>query len=395
AAAQLVAVGQVLRSLSVEERINGLVRWAAAWCSPTDPYRRAALEQLPAVTGLSREMVARGIDVAFESVEAHRLHQWWEREGAQGSGGAMSAHIWSSNVFVAGLPPVLASLLAGIPCLIKAPEGKPDFAVLLARSWADRDLLVGPCLAAASWSRDRHNLTDALLLKAGSVVVFGEDRTVDSIRKRVDALPCDPPVLGFGHRLSIAALGPELLPDPEALERAVEGLAWDSLAWDGAGCLTPRWIFVEGGPAEAERLARLAAPLVAKVAKDLPPAAPLDAGSGAERAAWLGRAGFEGWSAQGRGWAVASLAEARLDPLPPPRCLAFLPVEDFGSLSSVLAPLGARLQGLAYGGEGARRASLSELLRPLGLSIAVQPGMLQRPPVDWNHDDVRILESFC
>jgi hypothetical protein len=58
-----------------------------------------------------------------------------------------------------------------------------------------------------------------------------------------------------------------------------------------------------------------------------------------------------------------------------------------------LAPLGDHLQGLAYLGDDARRESLAAALGR-GLSLSVPAGMLGRPPIDWNHDGVRILNSL-
>jgi len=306
----------------------------------------------------------------------------------------LSGHIGSSNVFVCGLPPVIASLLAGVPAFLRPPSSQPEFAVLLARSWNERALLGGASLAAASWSREDLETTRALARAADRLFVFGEDATVESLRDLAGAQAPESRVLGFGDRFSVAALGRELLLDPDATDDALEGLCVDCLAWDGAGCLTPRWIFVEGDAEEAVRLARLSAPLLGRAAEDLPPGAPLDAAAGSARAGWLGRAGFDAWSRQGPGWAVAALSEARLSPAPPVRTLAFLPVTDLGALGELLAPLGPRLQGLAYGGSAERREKLATSLAPRGLSRVVEPGHLQRPPIDWNHDDVQILDAL-
>lgn len=384
-----------LAAQSIDRRIDALVAWATAWTQCNDPYRREAVALLPEATGLSEAMVERGLDLAFESVEAHRLRSWWQREGGEESSVALSGHITSSNVFVAGLPPVVASLLAGVPAFLRPSSSAPEFGVLLARSWNERGLLGGEFLAAASWDRGAEAATRALLEGAERVFVFGTDQSIADVRlvaRAQGGVGMEP--LGFGHRLSLAAIGEEALSDDAVLERALEGLALDALSWDGAGCLTPRWVFVEGGPEVAERIARLAAPLLARAAGELPRGVELDMASGAERAGWLGRAGFEGWASQGLGWAVAALAEARLEPEPPRRSLVFLPVPRLQDLPAILAPLGDHLQGLAYAGAAERRDELASSLRSQGLSLAVAPGMLQRPPVDWNHDGVRILSSL-
>ena len=108
--------------------------------------------------------------------------------------------------------------------------------------------------------------------------------------------------------------------------------------------------------------------------------------------AWLAQCAFAGWSAFAPGWAVASLPDAQLAEVPP-RALCFLSLDRLEELPSVLRPLGTTLQGLSWLGNPARCESLAGLLAPLGLSRLAPAGRLQCPPVDWNHDDVRILAS--
>jgi hypothetical protein len=383
----------------LEDRIAALSTWASAWADPRDPYRNEALASLPTATGLSLPMVERGLDLAFESITSACLRAWWEREAEGVTSAQLSVHISSSNVFVAGLPPVLASLLAGVPAFLRPPSGQPQFAALLARSWNERKLLGGEFLAAATWAREDAECTAALLSAADRSYVFGDDTTVASLRALLGHRGGR--LFGFGHRYSIAAVGREALsgtptssPDPALPDSTLEELARDALAWDGAGCLTPRWVFVEGTPEAASALARRAAPFVARVAAELPAGAPLDASVGAARAAYLGQAGFSGFATQGAGWAVAALPEAALAPSPPARALVFLPLPDLAALPDLLAPLGDHLQGLAYLGDAARRESLAAALADRGLSLSVPAGMLGRPPIDWNHDGVRILNSL-
>jgi hypothetical protein len=383
-----------LKERSVEERIEALVAWARAWATPQDPYRLEALRRLPTPTGLSPEMIERGIDVAFESVEAHRLRDWWHREGGTASTVQLSAHILSSNVFVAGLPPVIASLLAGVPAFIRPPSEHPEFTEVLVRSWNERQLLGGSFLGWTSWPRAQEDKTQALLSAADRVFVFGGDETIQSIRQLADTQSDAGRVFGFGHRLSLGAIGKESLPSVARWDSTFENLSRDALSWDGQGCLTPTWIFVEGDAGVAEDLARTASSFLSRIAEELPAGRELDPAEGAARAAYLGQAGFEGFSSQGRGWAVASFSGARLEPSPPARSLIFLPVEDLSALPILLNPLGDHLQGLLYVGDTARRDILAGSLAPQGLSRAVPAGMLQRPPIDWNHDGVRILYSL-
>lgn len=372
--------GEELRRLPVEVRVAGLARVARSWLDPIDPLRQEAIESLPAEVGLSADMVAWGLDRAFEVITADALRSWWAGEGGPTTLG-LSGHVFAGNVFVAGLPPVFASILAGVPALVKSPGALPSFAVLLARSLALHAPELGPCLGVASWSRADEASTQALVDSVDALFVFGDDETVEAFAGRG-------PVHGFGHRYSVGWI------QDEPSDADLAGLALDAVAWDGAGCLTPRWVFVAGGAERAQALAERAVAAMEAASVDLP-AGPMGEGEGARRASWLGVEAVTGWCRSGPGWAVSARMDARLEPAPPGRTLCFVPVPDAASLARVLSPLGPRLQGLALVGGAAARQELERLLAPLGLSRIAAPGRLQVPELAWNHDDVAILPALC
>jgi len=394
---RLRAGRSALQALGAEARISLLTRVAERWCDPGDRFRQEALRLLPQECLLSEQQVVWGLEQAFSGVTAPALGAWWAREGGPTSM-ALSAHLWSGNVFVAGLPPLFASLLAGVPALIKAPALQPSFAALLVASMAEHAPALGASVGQAAWSRADTAATDALLGAPQVVFAFGADETMATLQTRLSS---QTRFCGFGHRYSIAVVLPEaaelLASGSELTSRSgsLAGLLRDHLVWDGQGCLTPRWIFVEGGMEQAEAIARRAAEALPDVATRFP-GQRLAAGPGAARSSWLAAAAFAGWSEGGDGWAVAAVPWSGSLPEPgPPRCLSFAAVPDLLCLPQLLAPLGHRLQGLARLGEASRDQELSELCAPLGLSRLAQAGALQQPPVDWNHDDVRILASLC
>ena len=385
----------VLRELGERGRIRALAGLALNWRDPEDPYRREALKVLPAECGLSREMVEHGIEQAFSVITEQALRYWCleEASGKPYQGRAdppeLSAHIWASNVFVAGLPPVIASLLAGSPALIKAPDNMPSFAVLLARSVAEHAPELGSCLGAAAWSRGDIASTATFMDTADVLFAFGEDSTLDSIRALYFR-----PLFAFGARFSISVISAGSLGNDENIDALIDQMAPDHFAWDGRGCLTPRWVFVEGPAAIARMLAERAASRLPELAMRFP-AQPLGDEAAAERSAWLGETGFAGWSRAGAGWACASLDSATLEPVPPHRSMCFVPIDSLDDLPLLLSPLGNHLQGLSFVGNEHAREELAKELQGLGLSRVTSPGDLQRPPVHWSHDGVRILAAFC
>ncbi len=368
--------GPELARLPVEARIAGIARVARSWLDPDDSLRREAESVLPAELGFTGAMVRWGLDRAFEAVTAEALAAWWRRAGGGDPCVGLSAHIWSGNVFVAGVPPVCGALLAGVPALIKAPDRHPSFAALFARSLAVHAPELGPCVGAAAWSRQDETTTRALLT-ADVTFVFGDDATVRAVREAATGR-----VAGFGHRVSVGIVG------ADAADGALVGLLEDCLAYDGGGCLTPRWVFVVGELADAVALAGRAAGLAPGVASRLPGAA-LGDEAAAARAQYVGVAGFAGFARAGVGWCVA--AQPGLEPAPPGRTLCFVPAANLEEVQVRLAPLAGALQGLVTDGVVGRALPA---LRAAGVSIVAAPGAMQRPPLDWDHDGVDILAAL-
>jgi hypothetical protein len=387
-ASHLRVASRELSGLDVTHRVAALCRVARSWMDPSDEHRKAALRRLPGELATSEQTVAWALDATFESWTPERLLSWYQRSGYDRAVAAgPTAHTWAGNVFTAGLPPVVASLLAGIPALIKAPGRLPTFAALFARSVAFHAPELGPCVGAAAWPRTNEAATRRLIGAAADIFSFGDDASLDALALLAD--PTGARVHRFGDRYSIA------LATSHPPRAQLDALGDDLLAYDGLGCLTPRWLFVSGDLDAARTTARSAAPALEEAARRFP-GVPLELGPGAARTAWLGTTGFAGWSRSGPGWAVAA---TEWDPdlgAPPPRCLHVVAVPDLAVLPSLLSRLGPRLQGCALLGVDAPPSGLLDGLSSLGLSRAVPAGELQRPPVDWIHDDVdplRILRS--
>lgn len=351
-------------------RVAALARVARSWMDSVDPLRQEALERVPAEAGLSPESIAWGLDRAFEVLTADALREWGPPPVDPV---ALSGHVWAGNVITAGLPPVIGSLLAGVPALIKAPGDLPAFAELFAQSLAQHAPELGDCLGAAAWSRDDAAATDALLSSVDRLYVFGNDASIDALRQRAEV-----PVAGFGHRLSVAVVG------EDATDDELTGLLVDSLAWDGGGCLTPTWAFVLG---DADAVGRRLAALAPSVSASLPPV-PGDLAGGAARANLLGVAGALGFAASGAGWAVVAMPALNLVEVPP-RTVCLLPA-DLPAVTAAIESLGPVLQGVATAGT-ADLTPVRGRLDALGLSLVAPAGRLQTPPLDWNHDGVDVL----
>jgi hypothetical protein len=62
---------------------------------------------------------------------------------------------------------------------------------------------------------------------------------------------------------------------------------------------------------------------------------------------------------------------------------------------AILAPHGARLQGVALTASGARRRAVADRLRALGVSYLCEAGRLQSPGASWRNGGVDLVELLA
>ena len=223
----------------------------------------------------------------------------------------------------------------------------------------------------------------------------GSDASIAALAARVR-----PPrrLVGSGHRLSVAALGPGAQ-DGAALAAAAEGIALDVALWDQQGCLSPLAVYVVGGcDTASDRVAEGLARALEALERRLP-RGKLDPEAGAAflhecdsaelRAAAGGRVRLLGGVLQR--FAVVREADAALRPAPLHRFVRVHPVADAPALRAALLPLGPHLAGVALAGFGPGADALARGLADLGASRLCRPGELQAPPLAWRHDNRPVL----
>jgi hypothetical protein len=331
------------------------------------------MEVLPASWGLPVAEVEQGLDAAFSVILDAPLEAAASGLAPPPPGGPRlpSAHLWPASVPTAGLGPVIGSLLAGRPAIVKTPRGHGTFAALAARSFAIAAPELGPAFAAASWGREDLRATRALLASTGPVFVFGDGDTVAALGHLVS----DPArVHAYGPRWSLGYL-------PQGVELDAAAFAADLRAWHGRGCLCPRWLLVEGA---ASRAAGIAADLATVLAQ----APALDTAEAGARAAWLRTARFLGEVCEHPGGSVAQLPLDLGLPEPPPGIVAVAPVRDQGEALAAVGAVAGSLQGLSVPGDGG-----ADLRGSGWFSWVAPPGSLQRPPALWVHDGVDALRA--
>ncbi len=306
----------------------------------------------------------------------------------------------TTTVVLAGaLPtPTLLALVAPLVLrsgvLVKTSSHDPVTAACLREMLLEIDPLLAGCLEVVSVpGRDPARLE--ALLEADCVMASGTDATVAEIARHV--APPRRAVLR-GHRVSVAAFGPDLA-GGETLEGAARGLAFDVALWDQLGCLSPVVALVPDA-ASADRLAEaLAAGLADAQARwprgRVPEPAAARIAHERDDAEFRAAAGGEVRLLAGEGFTVVREADARPRPAPLHRFVRIHPCGGTAGILSALRPLGSHLAGVATAGFGRDREDFHLEISRLGASRVCDPGRLQAPPLAWHQDGQGVLPPLA
>jgi hypothetical protein len=405
ALARLREAGRALRRRPARERISSLARVLDGWRDSDSPWLRALESELPAATGFSPPVVREGLRLGLEPFSGAALRALVDREiGAverlDEARGTMVSGFETTSLVLAGAIPmptmlsILAPLVLASPVLAKAAASDPVTPRLFARSIAEVDEELGRAVEVVAFPGDDAACT-AALLGAGCVVATGSDATVASLRARVAPARR---LVTYGHRVSVAALGPDATRG-RALEEVAPRIARDVALWDQLGCLSPVTLYVADPDERAvDRVADALAGSLAALERELPrggigPGAA--AAIAAERAeAELRRAAGAGvrlLASEGSEWTVVREDGVLWRSSPLHRFVRVVPTSGARALLDALAPSSAHLAAVALAGFGDDGPALARALADLGASRLCAPGRLQGPPLAWHHDGGPVL----
>jgi hypothetical protein len=247
-----------LAYLKTDEIIEIIDKTIQLWLNPQYPLRRLAETLVPVITGYDKDIVRLELKRFFRGFRKKELYRFLDEEfdnpgildnfRPRKSGGFTRAygpelifHIFSGNV--PGLPvwSMIMGLLLKSAGIGKTSSGEPLMAVLFAQSLAEIDSNLAECFAVLPWKGGTDDFENVLLERVDAVVVYGSSQTVEQIKRRVHR-PI--PVLGYGHKVSFAAIGREAL-TADRYQDTVHRLANDVSIYDQQSCLSPQTVFVE------------------------------------------------------------------------------------------------------------------------------------------------------
>ena len=397
--ATLREAGAKLRRRPARDTLAGLARVLDGWRDPASAWRRELVAELPGATGFAPATVSEGLARGLDEFRGDALlalveNEFGGVERLDAPGAAMVSGFDTTAVVLAGSIPmpsllaILAPLVLRSPVLAKSASRDPVTAPLVARSIAETDAELAQCVDVVDFSRDDEPSLRALLA-ADCVVATGSDAAVGAIAGSVA-----PPrrFVGYGHRLSVAALGPAACRGA-ALARAAERLALDIALWDQSGCLSPVVVYAAADPdAVADALA---AALDAAQARW--PRGAVDLRASAAIAHERAEAELRGAGGRavrvlaGEAWTVVREDTAAPRPAPLHRFTRVLPVTETVDLVAAMRPLGSHLAAVAVEGFGSESDAVFRALSDLGASRICAPGRMQCPPLAWRHDNRGVL----
>lgn len=305
--------------------------------------------------------------------------------------------VLAGNVPGVAVTAVIRGLLVRSGVLCKLPATEPWLVGLFARALHEEDAALAGTLAATWWPVDAPGpVAHEWTKRSGKVVVYGGADAVRALRART---PPTIPLLEYGPRVGVVLLGPAVS------DGELAGLARDTLAYDQAGCVSPRLVYLLGdtpGPGEARasrgndppsdpRIDRLAELLSVELARRgavlTTDEEAVDIRGARARLQFGGETGGRALGPEDLGWTILHRVEAGTHSEPLPRVLWVYELASVEELAELRGVLEGRVQALGIAGvDEPTREAAERLAVELGVSRVTPPGEMAWPPADWRHD---------
>jgi acyl-CoA reductase-like NAD-dependent aldehyde dehydrogenase len=382
--AALSHAGRRLQRITAGERAAAIARAARTLLDDATPLGGALRGELAASTGLSAQVIERGLRTTLQLFEREALlalhHGYTGERRAQ-----LAVLVLAGNVFSAAARPLLLPLLCGTAVLAKASSADDALPRLLKRALDQADERVGAACEVVTFSRADAALHDALFSKASLISAYGSDETIAALAAR---LPPSCRLIARGHGLGAIFVAGEALGSEHAMRMVAARAAIDVAAYDQRGCLPPHAIFVQRGAHSAREFARALGDALAAIEVELPRGA-VPEGAAAALLQWRGVAAALGELHRGPTWAVAYEGDAPLRGSPGYRHVAVYDCDSRAALLERVAPLGKHLKALGVAGNAARRELAT--LAPYVCAV----GAMQAPPLDAPLDGLHALAGYA
>jgi hypothetical protein len=374
-------------SFGADRMADALARVFELWRDRNYARRRDAIAVIADSAGYSVAMLENSIDALLKPFTSDALKAMAARvSGNSGSHKPKTVgFIVAGNVAGAGIYEIAIALIAGARVLIKTASAEPIFFAEFARTLAEVDRDAGERIEVLNWSRARLDLTEELIAKCECVVAYGDDATIESLRKRSN-------VIGFGSRVSAALI------DASRIDHVAESLARDVALFEQLGCLSLHHVFVVSPDGRGARdlaigmssaLERLA---VSMPSARIPVRDAAEIRGVRERARWRAIAGEPVELFEGRALEWTVVFEARPDSFrvsPGFRTVHLTALRDLAEFRDCVGNMSGRIEAMAVAGNGCEIEA-----RAMGIPYVCGPGEMQSPPLDWRHGGGGFLDMM-
>jgi len=293
----------------------------------------------------------------------------------------------AGNVPGVAVTAVIRGMLVRSAVLCKLPRDEPDLVGLFARALAEEDPALAETVAATWWPADEPGQAAVEWTKcAGKAVVYGGAEAVAHLRTRI---PVETPLVEYGPKLGVVCIGAAVT------DEELSGLARDVCAYDQAGCVSPRLVYLLGDFPEPEGadvlVGRLAEALGAETARS-PGTSMRDEEAVAVRAAratiqFGSDDGAQALGAEDLTWTVLYQDSPGTYSESLPRTVWAYRAASENDLLALGAVLEGRVQAMGVAGlERSQRETIERIAVEWGVSRVVTPGEMAWPPADWRHD---------
>ncbi|WP_437642636.1 acyl-CoA reductase [Sorangium sp. So ce854] len=351
-------------------RVERAVAAAARIADPRDPLGDEARRRLPSTSGLSPEGVelalGRHLEVAPSRGELDAL--------VAAAGRARRCHVvLAANVCTAPLRAIAVAAATAPEVLVRPSRRDPVVAELLVRALQADEAFAragGAIALVADLALEDDGDGAAGDAPRAELHVYGSDQTVATLRARAGR---GARVRGHGAGLGLAVVGPAA-----GLAEAARDIADDVVPFDQRGCLSPRFVLVEGPAERAEALARALHEALGEAGSRVP-RGPLDDAARAEIAMYRATLEAVGWFREGEGHGVGLDPAPRSLLLPPAARLVHVAASGAAAAPALLAPIGGAITAIGAGGGGELVRAASAVAPRARVSAL---GRMQRPPLD-------------
>lgn len=341
-------------------RITCLIRASRRIQDPADPLGREARDRLPEVTGLTGQSVELALREHFETnptdADINAL--------LASSSSAPVCHVsLSANVFLAPLRALALAVATSETVYVRPSRRDPVVTELLVRALSE-----DPEFAANAKSLE---LVEMVCPEPGHELhLYGSDENLAAI---MSTLPEGVIVRAHGSGVGFAVVSAQ-----DDLAEAADALARDIGAFDQRGCLSPRFLLVEGGAVRAESFAVIQHRALLRYSEKYP-RGPLDAALQAEIAQYRATIEAIGIYWEGPSHGVGLDPQPRSLVLPPPARIVHIVAPTEADLETLLAPW---IRYVTTVGTNAKNGLSGKLKEWLSHARWTHLGDMQCPPLD-------------